>query len=92
MYPHVPADPLLLQYSHDPSQARSQQTVSAQLLLKHSLFPPHVCPAFFLQAPAASQVLVPLQLSGSSALMIATQVPPVPVQAWHVPHAAPVQQ
>ena len=53
---------------------------------------PHDCPAFFLQAPVASQLLVPLQLSASSAFVIATQVPPVPVQAWQVPQEGTVQQ
>jgi len=39
----------------------------------------------------ASQLCVPLQLS-SSALVTSTQVPPPPVQLWHVPHAMVPQQ
>jgi hypothetical protein len=45
----------------------------------------HVWPFFFLHAPVASQVFAPVQLSGSSALVTATQVPPAPVQAWQTP-------
>ena len=41
----------------------------------------HDCPCFFLQAPAPSQVFVPVQLLGSSAFFTATQVPLAPVQA-----------
>ena len=52
----------------------------------------HACPCFLLQAPVASQICVPLQLSASSAFVIATQVPPVPEQAWHAPHDATPQQ
>jgi hypothetical protein len=40
----------------------------------------------------ASQLLVPMQLSGSSALLIAAQVPPAPVQAWQDPHEGEPQQ
>jgi hypothetical protein len=81
-----------LQFSHDPLQALLQQTVSAQLPLTHSVPAVHVCPVFFLQAPLALQVLAPVQLSGSSAFVTATQVPPGPVQDWHVPQDATVQQ
>jgi hypothetical protein len=52
----------------------------------------HACPFFVLQTPAALQVFVPLQLSASSPLVTATQVPPVPVQAWQVPHDDVPQQ
>jgi hypothetical protein len=45
----------------------------------------HACPFFFLHTPLASQVFVPMQLLAFSALVIVTQVPPAPVQAWHVP-------
>jgi hypothetical protein len=45
-----------------------------------------------LQAPVASQPLVPMQLFASSAFLTATQVPPVPVQAWQVPHDGMPQQ
>jgi len=42
--------------------------------------------------PLASQLCVPLQVSGSSALMTATQVPPPPVQVRQVPQEAVPQQ
>ena len=45
----------------------------------------HAWPSFFLHFPVASQVLVPVQVSGSSALVTATHVPPAPVQAWQAP-------
>jgi hypothetical protein len=45
-----------------------------------------------LQAPVALQTLAPVQVSGSSAFVTPTQVPPAPVQAWHVPHEATPQQ
>jgi hypothetical protein len=45
----------------------------------------HACPFFFLHAPVASQVLTPVQVSASSALVTTTQVPPAPVQAWQTP-------
>jgi hypothetical protein len=45
-----------------------------------------------LHAPTASQVIVPLQLSASSAALTATQVPPPPVHVWHAAHEAPPQQ
>jgi hypothetical protein len=83
---------LPLQYSHDPLQALLQQTPSAQLPPMQSVPPVHACPIFFLQAPLASQVLDPVQVSGSSALVTATQVPPGPVQDWHVPQDAAPQQ
>jgi hypothetical protein len=69
----------LLQYSQAPLQARSQQILSAQKPLRHSVPSSHDWPDFFLQAPVASQDLVPEHESESSALVTATQVPPVPV-------------
>lgn len=81
-----------LQASQAPLQAVPQQTPSMQLPLWHSLAALQVCPVFFLHDPAASQLLVPLQLSLSSALLILTQVPPPPVQAWQEPHEALPQQ
>jgi hypothetical protein len=78
--------------SHCPVQAALQQTPSAQKPLTHWPAVVHVCPAFSLQAPVASQLLVPLQVPGSSALVTATQVPPPPVQAWQVAHDALPQQ
>ena len=91
MKPQVPGE-LPLQYSHDPLQTLLQQTPSAQFPPMHSVPVVHVCPIFFLQAPLASHVLDPAQLSESSALVTATQVPLGPVQDWHVPHEAEMQQ
>jgi hypothetical protein len=45
-----------------------------------------------LHAPVASQVIGPVHVSGSSAPVTATQVPPAPVQAWHAPQIATPQQ
>jgi hypothetical protein len=76
--------PLLLASAHDshcPVHATLQQTLSGQFPVTHSPPAEHACPVFFLQAPAASQLLVPLQLFASSAFLMATQVPPAPVQA-----------
>ena len=83
---------LPLQFSHDPLQALLQQTVSAQLPLRHSGPALHDCAIFFLQAPLALQVYAPVQLSGSSILVTATQVPPGLEQDWHVPQDATLQQ
>ena len=80
--PQVPAaaPPVMPpQYSHDPLQAVLQQTPSAQLLETHCVPAVQVWPFFFLQVPDASQVLAPVQLSASSALFTAVQVPPVPL-------------
>jgi hypothetical protein len=78
--------------SHWPEQALSQQTLSTQAPVMQSSATVHACPCLALQVPAASQVLVVAQVSGSSALVTGTQVPPPPVQAWQVPQALTVQQ
>jgi hypothetical protein len=84
---------LPLQYWHEPLQAVLQQTVSTQLPLKHWLAVWQVWPFLLLQVPLPSQVWVPEQaLFGSSAFVTLTQVPPLPVQAWQLPHADLVQQ
>jgi hypothetical protein len=72
-------------------QAVAQQTPSAQFPDTQSAAAEHVCPVFFLQAPVALQLLTPMQLSGSSAFLMATQVPPE-VQAWQAPHDGEPQQ
>ena len=69
-----------LQYSHDPLQALLQQTPSAKLPPRQSVPAVHACPIFFLQVPLVSHVLDPVQVSGSSAFVTATQAPPGPVQ------------
>jgi hypothetical protein len=88
---HVPGV-LPLQNWHDPLQAELQQTPSAHWPVMHWVAAVHACPCFRLQAPVASQVCVPLQLSASSAFVIATQAPAVAVQAWQAPHDATLQQ
>ena len=81
-----------LQYWQAPLQALPQQTPSTQNVVTHWDPAVQVCPCFSLQAPVPSQVLAPLQLSGSSLLVTATQVPPAPVQDWQAPHDAEPQQ
>jgi hypothetical protein len=51
---------------------------------------PQGWPCLALHVPLPSQL--PGQLSVSSALVTATQVPPPPVQAWQVPQLAAPQQ
>ena len=68
-----------------------QQWPSTQLFEAQSPAAVQACPLLFLQAPAASQVLVPLQVS-SSELATVTHVPPAPVQAWQVPQLGVPQQ
>ena len=75
---HSPLEP---QFWHWGQLDCVQHTPSRQLVEAHSVPPTHVWPGFFLQAPAAPQVLLPVQVSASSALVTATHVPPVPVQA-----------
>ena len=61
-----------------------QQRLSVQFAEAHSPERAQAWPGFFLQVPAASHVLLPAQVSVSSVLVIVTQVPPAPVQVWHV--------
>ena len=90
---HVPALPDSLHAWQEPLQAELQHTPSAQdNPIAQSVAPVHDWPCFFLHAPLASQVLAPLQLLASSAFLMATHVPPAPVQAWQVPHDAEPQQ
>jgi len=79
---HVPVAP---QFWHWGQLDCVQQTLSRQLPVAQSVPAPQLCPGFFLHAPVASQVLLPVQVSASSALVTATHVPPAPVQAWQVP-------
>ena len=89
----VPSVPQLPAQGAVPPQAVRQQTpLAAQLPVEQLVPAVHVCPGFDLQAPLASQMLVPMQLPGSSAFLMATQVPPAPVQAWQVPHDGEPQQ
>ena len=83
-FPQVPAAVLLLamppQYWQVPLQALLQHTPSTQKFDKHWLAAVHACPCFAWHVPVESQVLVALQVEGSSAFVTATQVPPAPVQ------------
>ena len=89
----APVVPQLPAQGAVPPQAVRQQTpLAAQLPVEHWVPAVHVCPGFDLHAPLASHVLVPMQLLGSSAPLIATQVPPAPVHAWQAPHEAEPQQ
>ena len=90
---HVPALPVSLHPWHEPVQAELQHTPSAQNPVAQSMvLGVHVWPGFFLHAPVASHVVAPVQLLGSSAFLMATQVPPAPVQAWQEPHDGDPQQ
>jgi hypothetical protein len=51
----------------------------------------HIFPGRALHVPVASHVRSPEQVS-SSAFLTGTQVPPVPVHAWQLPHVAEPQQ
>lgn len=89
---HVPLLAVSAQASHWPLHAALQQTPSAQYPVTHAVAAVHGCPCLILHAPLASQALLPVQVSASSALVTATHVPPPPVQAWQVPHEAVPQQ
>jgi hypothetical protein len=58
----------------------------------HSALAPQTCPVFLRQVPAALQVVVPVQESGSSALVTDEQVPGVSEQDWQLPLQALLQQ
>jgi hypothetical protein len=60
---------------HDPEHAVSQHTPSAQEPLAQEVPPLHGSPFADVQAPAASQVVAPAQVSGSSASVTGTQAP-----------------
>jgi hypothetical protein len=78
--------------SHGPSHARLQQSPSTHEPLAHSAFAVHVRPFFFLQVPAASQVLVPVHELGSSALVTTTHAPVPAAQDMQVAAHAAAQQ
>jgi len=89
---HLPTWFVSAHDSHWPVQSASQHTLSVQWLLRQSSATEQAWPCLVLHAPSASQVFVPVQVSASSALVTATQVPPPPVQAWQEPQAVAVQQ
>lgn len=95
-FPQVPAGVLLAaippQYWQVPLHALLQQTPSTQLPLKHCVPDVQVWPVFVLHVPVASQVVVPVQLLGSSAFVTAAQVPLAVAQVWQVAQDAEPQQ
>jgi hypothetical protein len=78
------------QLEHEPLQALEQQVPSTQKPLAHADAALHDCPFLSLQAPLGSQVLVPVQVSGSSPFLTAVHVP-VP-QLKHTPVQSLLQQ
>jgi hypothetical protein len=91
--PSAVAPSAALHTSHCPPHAPLQHTPSAQNVLAHVAPPPgHCCPVFNLQAPVASHVLLPEQLSGSSAFITSMHAPVPAAQVMHVPEHAPPQQ
>jgi hypothetical protein len=90
--PHVPSagDPRAAeQTSHALPHAVLQQTPFTQKPLAQAAAPPgHDWPALSLQTPLASQLLFPVHVSGSSALVTAAQAP---VPATHSVHVAGLQ-
>lgn len=64
-----------LQTSQAPSHAVLQQKLSEQEPFRHSLPALHACPSSDLHRPLTSQVLVLVQVSGSSSLCTSVQVP-----------------
>jgi hypothetical protein len=82
------APPAFAQASHRPSQAPLQQTPWAQNPEAQSVGAAHACPSFAWQAPVASQVVSPVQLSASSADSTGAHRPMLPgtLHASHVPH------
>jgi hypothetical protein len=75
-----------------PVQVLLQQKPSRQVLLAHWLFRVQLWPVFRRQVPEPLQVLLPVQVSGSSALVTVVQVPGVEAQVWQVPVQAVPQQ
>jgi hypothetical protein len=82
-----------LQTSQPLAHAVLQHSPSAQRPLAQVEAPPlHDWPFLSLQAPLASQVLAPVQLSRSSALVTVVQVPGLAAQVSQVPLHAVAQQ
>jgi hypothetical protein len=76
-----------------PEHAAEQHTPSAQKPLAHVPAPPgQELPVLSLHVPAASQLLVPVQVSGSCALVTATHAPVPATQVMQVPEHGPPQQ
>jgi hypothetical protein len=77
---HAPVMSHVMQVpEHDAEQQRSSQKPLAQ-----DAALPQDCPVFSLHAPAASHVVMPVHVSGSSALVTATH-PPLASHVLHVP-------
>ena len=71
-------------------QAVLQQTPSTHIPVAHWVPAVHVCPCLARHVPEALQVLVPVQVSGSSALVTDAQVPVT--QVWQLRLQAVLQQ
>jgi hypothetical protein len=67
-----------------------QQCPSTQAPVAQSVPAVHTCPVFFRQAPVVLQVVVPVQVSASSAPATVAQVPVA--QVWQVPAQVALQQ
>jgi hypothetical protein len=102
-FEQVPAVAALrLQVRHVEQLALPQQTASTQLVLRHVVPVPHICPLFDLHAPLPSQALVPVHVTVAMvSVMLKAMLPQTPsapppffatVQAWHVPVQAVLQQ
>jgi len=96
MFPQVPFAPS----AHDLQAgqlATPQHTPSTQVPVAHSVVAAQVWPLAFLQLPALSHELVPLQVLGSALSAPAGRLPQVPLAPaahdWHAGHplAAPQQ-
>jgi hypothetical protein len=83
------ADAQVLQAS---VQEALQQRPSAQNVLAHSDETLQLCPFFLPQVPEALQVMVPVQVSASSAVFTAVQVPAIAEQVWQLPAHDTLQQ
>ena len=90
---HLPTAPGTLHVSHPPAHAESQQAPSAQFPLAHAEAPVgQDWPFLSLHAPTASQVFRPVQVTGSSALVMLTQAPVPATHDLQTPEHVPEQQ
>jgi hypothetical protein len=81
-----------LQTSQPLAHAVLQHTLSTQLPLAHCEANVHDAPFLARHEPPAEQVLVPVQVSLSSAFVTVVQVPGVAAQVWQLPVHPPLQQ
>src|SRR5262245_16091134 len=73
--------------SHEPAQARSQQTSPTQKPLAHSSSVPHATPSTPAQTPPGPQVSSPAQVSGSGPSATSPQPPSSPQTRQGSSHA-----